>query len=262
MSASEHNRVYDCHVHSAVSADSEMPPQNAMARAQALGIGLCFTEHVDFECSSDVCFAADIPQYLTDYEKYRSDTVLLGAEVGLTYNSRAASRRAVSDSRLDFVIGSVHIVRDYDLYRPEFYEQNLPWEDIYRQYFDFTLKVIENCDYFDSLGHMDYISRYSRLDIKNLEYNTFRKEYNKVFDMLIDRHKVLELNTRRIGDPAVAKYLYSVYEGYYNRGGRYITVGSDAHKEEPIGANFDIAFDIAKRIGLTICYFKNRRLHV
>ncbi|MDR0999670.1 MAG: histidinol-phosphatase HisJ family protein [Clostridiales bacterium] len=254
--------IYDCHVHSAVSADSEMPPQDAIARAQALGVGLCFTEHVDFECSSDKCFAADISQYLTDYEQYRSDTVLLGAEVGLTYNSRAASRKAVSDDRLDFIIGSVHIVRDYDLFMPEFYEQDLPWEDIYRQYFAFTIKVIEHCEYFDSLGHIDYISRYSRFDIKNVEYNTFRKEYDKIFEMLIDRGKVLELNTRRLGDPSAAKCLYSVYEGYYNRGGRYVTVGSDAHSTEVIGANFDIAADIAKRIGLNICYFKNRRLRV
>ena len=40
--------LFDSHLHTEVSADSDMKAQDALARAEELGIGLVFTEHIDF----------------------------------------------------------------------------------------------------------------------------------------------------------------------------------------------------------------------
>ena len=40
---------FDSHIHTSFSADSEMRAEEALARAEEQGIGLVFTEHLDYD---------------------------------------------------------------------------------------------------------------------------------------------------------------------------------------------------------------------
>ena len=40
--------IFDSHSHTAFSADSEMKAADAIAMAEKAGVGLVFTEHLDF----------------------------------------------------------------------------------------------------------------------------------------------------------------------------------------------------------------------
>ena len=54
--------------------------------------------------------------------------------------------------------------------------------------------------------------------------------------------------------------LKPVYESYKNFGGRYVTIGSDAHRPEVIGDHFDEALKFIYEIGLIPVTFCQRKI--
>ena len=70
----------------------------------------------------------------------------------------------------------------------------------------------------------------------------------------------MELNTRRLGESLPLKELVPTYKRYRELGGKYITLGSDAHNKESIGMNFKVAQDFAEALDLKIVTFRNRKM--
>ncbi|MEG1634692.1 MAG: hypothetical protein RR388_03595 [Rikenellaceae bacterium] len=68
----------------------------------------------------------------------------------------------------------------------------------------------------------------------------------------------MEINSRRLGNPNAFNPLMDIYRRYKELGGKYVTIGSDAHYAEYIGSNINKGFAIAESLGLTPIYFKNR----
>ncbi|MDR2650671.1 MAG: hypothetical protein LBB94_13290 [Clostridiales bacterium] len=54
--------------------------------------------------------------------------------------------------------------------------------------------------------------------------------------------------------------LYDIYEGYHKLGGRYVTLGSDAHYAGGVGGGIDEAFRMADKIGLKSVHFVRREM--
>ena len=252
--------IFDSHVHTRFSVDSRMGPEEASAAASRLGLGICAAEHVDFETDSDEPSLIDADRYFGEYASWRSESFLLGLEIGLTVNTRAAGRITAADPRLDFCIGSVHVSNGYDIYTLSLWKQNIPPEEILAGYLRYTVTAIEKCGFFDSLGHIDYPSRYSPQTEKNIRYKTYQKLFDEVFTALLDLKKTIEINTKLMYDPAACSNLYDIYEGYYNKGGRYVTLGSDAHRPESVGAHIGEAYRMAKKIGLTPVHYECREM--
>ena len=250
--------IYDSHIHTRFSPDSRMNPEEALAAASKLGLGLCAAEHVDYECDDDILLVADTDKYFKECAVYKPAGLLLGLEIGLTVNTRAIGRKTASDPRMDFCIGSVHVSFGYDTYTSSFWQRNIP--DIKGDFLRYTAIVIDKCDFFDSLGHIDFPSRYCPFAEKDIKYGTYKILYDKVFSALLDKGKVIEINTERIHNPEAAQNLFNIYEGYYKMGGRYVTLGSDAHVSSDIGKGFDKALDIAGRIGLTPVHYVQREM--
>ena len=56
--------------------------------------------------------------------------------------------------------------------------------------------------------------------------------------------------------------LTELYMRYKELGGKYVTLGSDAHVTKAIGANFAAAEKMAADCGLKIVYYKRRQRHL
>ncbi len=54
--------------------------------------------------------------------------------------------------------------------------------------------------------------------------------------------------------------MVEIYSYYRELGGKYITLGSDSHKIEHIGRNFEKLYKFLEETKLTPCYFKDRKL--
>ena len=84
--------IFDSHMHTKFSADSEMLATDALKRADDLNLGVVFTEHFDYGLELDgKNFTFDSAAYMNEYKNLRGDKVLLGVEVGLRKFARAAA---------------------------------------------------------------------------------------------------------------------------------------------------------------------------
>ena len=249
---------FDSHIHTRFSADSTMTAEEALEAAKKQGLGLVFTEHVDFSYPGDLTFWFSPEEYWTAYEPLRGDMLCLGVEVGLVLGEEEMAEAFLARAPFDEVIGSVHLVDGRDLYEAAGYEGR-PQREMYAAYLHLMARLIRTHPYIDVLGHIDYIARYAPYDAPGIRYNEYAAEIDEVLLAIIETDTALELNTRRLGDTFAAEELLPLYRRYGELGGEYITIGSDAHQPDAIGAHFDIARQLAEVCGLTPITFRARR---
>lgn len=251
--------IFDSHMHTKFSADSEMLAVDAINRARSLDLGVVFTEHFDYGLElNGKPFTFDAAEYFGEYDNLRGDDVRLGVEVGLRKFARAANEKFIAAADFDLIIGSIHLVDDYDIYYPEFYAGK-DKATAYGKYFAQMADEAAACDY-DVLGHIDYICRAAPYDNPEIDYATFKAAIDAVLKIVVERGKVLELNTRRFGSARAVNELVPVYKKYRALGGQFVTIGSDAHNVDAVGNYFARALDFARELDLTPVTFRERRL--
>lgn len=249
--------IFDCHAHTKFSLDSEMSAVEAIETAKNLNIGIIFTEHFDFDLEG---FQFGAQEYFWEYEKFRGENVRLGVEIGLTKNSVQANKDFIAQGNFDLVIGSIHLVDNFDIYYPEFFadkDKNFA----YKKYFAAMKENISVHD-FDVLGHIDYICRAAPYENPGLDYETFSDEIDEILKILVESEKILELNTRRFDKKSVLNELAPIYKKYRELGGKFISIGSDAHKISAIGNYFDTAKKFAEDLNLIPVNFRDRKIYL
>ena len=114
---------------------------------------------------------------------------------------------------------------------------------------------------FDVLGHLDYVVRYGKHQAEAYSYEKFSDEIDMILRELISSGKGLELNMAGIKYGLGFAHPHpSVLRRYKELGGEIITVGSDAHKAEHIGYEFEIAGELLKSCGFRYyTEFENRK---
>ncbi len=251
--------IFDSHIHTKFSADSKMLAAEVLDKAQSLNLGVVFTEHFDYGLELDGRkFEFNSADYMNEYKNLRGEKVRLGVEVGLRKFARAANSDFIGQADFDFVIGSIHLVDDLDIYYPEFYADK-DKATAYRKYFEQMAQEIAIAD-FDALGHIDYICRAAPYDNPEIDYPAFKAQIDEVLKIVVERGKVLELNTRRFDKSRAVEELILVYKKYRELGGRFVTIGSDAHRVEAVGNYFERALDFVRELNLTPVTFHERKL--
>ncbi|SDE65214.1 histidinol phosphate phosphatase [Sporomusa acidovorans] len=249
--------LFDTHVHTCFSNDSNMPIDAALKRAAELGLGIIITEHMDMaHPKPDVAF--DVNQYFKEYAKYRNEKVLLGIELGMRAECLQANCDIVTNQHFDYVIGSIHFVDNIEIYQEEYFQARTK-QETYNRYFESMLDCLKSYDFIDSLGHIDYISRYARYSNPELYYYEFSDRIDEILKLAARKEKALEINTRRLGNPDTAANLLPIYKRFKELGGQMVTIGSDAHKPESIGNHLSIAHAMADACNLKVVYFKQRK---
>ncbi len=251
--------MFDTHVHTLFSTDSRMSIDQLRDKIKLEGIGAIITEHIDLDYPDKNKFRFNPKEYFDAYDRYRCSNLLLGVELGLGDSNNKENRSIAGDNPFDYVIGSVHAVDGQDLYFEDFYK-NKGKHEAYVRYLSAMAKAVEEGDYFDCLGHIDYICRYARYDDRELYCKEFSEYIDRVLRAVINTGKVLELNTRRLGDEGVKENLITIYKRYQELGGRYATLGSDAHTIDTVGYCFKEGLQMLMDCRLKPVYFKERRM--
>jgi histidinol-phosphatase (PHP family) len=262
---------YDTHVHSAASPDSEMEKEEAIFAGKNAGLGVCFTEHVDFMAAPPVGvgdFVCDFGVYPREYEHLRGEGVLLGLEVGLSAEFLEKNKRVVQGD-YDFIIGSVHEVDGVELYyaanklafENEQFTRDLHdperVEHCIRRYLTYSREMVEVSDFFDSFGHVEYLAKMSAVARGKSSYGEFAGEFDGLLRAIIEGGVALEINTATFDD--LGESGFAIFKRFGELGGRFCTVGSDAHRPHEIGRNFETARKMAHEAGLVPVYFKERK---
>ena len=252
---------FDSHIHTSFSADSEMRAEEALARAEEQGIGLVFTEHLDYDYPSagKEQFIFDPEAYWTAYEPLRAaGNLSLGVEMGMMASARKKNAAFVQRVPFDFVLGSIHFLECKDLYYPETFAGREKAE-MYHEYFTVMRDEIYAHPFIDALAHIDYIARNATFAHPEISYGDFTGDIDAVLRALIETDTVLELNTRRFDAPQGKSSLVPIFRRYREMGGREVTLGSDAHNAAAIGFAFREAHEMAESLGLRVVTFFARR---
>lgn len=253
--------IFDTHMHTEFSTDSTMKLKDAIKASKEKNFGIIITEHLDPTYPKENEFRCDINSYLEAYSKYKSDSLLLGIEIGLSDIESKFDDSIGNLYDLDYIIGSIHSIYDCDIYLE--YSKILDTkENYFLKYLNYIQKCLNLHDNFDSLGHIDYICRYCPFEEKILDVALFKEKLIDIFNILISKNKVLELNTVRLSTEEGRNNLYDILSLYKTCGGKYITLGSDAHNSTDIFRNFDFALELCRNLNLYPVYFKNRKMHL
>lgn len=251
--------IFDSHMHSKFSTDSDMNILDAISISNEKNIGIIITDHMDLDYPVKNEFRFDVPTYFNKYEKYRSDKLKLGIEIGLTQNTFAQNEKIASSHDFDFILGSIHAIKDLDIYC-DYVHQGYNKHDFFSYYLEDMLSCVKLYNNFDSLSHIDYPCRYCSFKNKEIPFSYFKNILSEIFTTLISKEKVLELNSSRLHITSARESLFDIYKLYKDLGGKYVTLGSDAHNHKNISKNFNIALDFIESIGLKGVYFSKRKL--
>lgn len=273
--------LIDCHTHTQFSVDSDADISEMIEKACLLGLAAyAVTDHC--ECnrwySEDHYPDEDTYRYYdfgTDFEnsvsavtslkeKYSGRfNLICGVEMGQATHDFDIAEKIVSDSRVDFVIGSMHQLPKTEDFAFIEYDK-MSRQDIYGLAERYFLEINKLCKWgkFDVLGHLTYILRYINGTAGiNLDINPFDEVIADSLKTLIERGKGIEINTsglrQKYGDvfPSL-KYVKLFRE----LGGEILSIGSDAHTVADLGSGITEGAKIALEAGFKyLCYFKERK---
>lgn len=250
--------LWDTHLHTSFSGDSDAAPEKMIQRAVELGLaGVCVTDHLDLDYPEEPeLFLPDLDACAFEIRrleiKYRDVLpVRFGLELGLQPHLAQKHREILAGHDFDFVIGSSHVVHGTDPWYPAFYEGRAERE-AYLEYFESIPENIRAFDGFDVYGHLDYVVRYGPHTNENYSYGAYREILDEILKLLIERGKGLEINTAGfrygIGHPNPTE---DILKRYREMGGEILTIGSDAHQPEHIAYDFQKVPDLLKSCGFS-----------
>lgn len=251
--------IFDTHMHTRFSTDSRMTLEEAVGQSRQLGLGIVLTEHMDLAYPEPAAFTFDVDAYFQSYGPYRSDSLLLGIEIGMRTDCLDGNREIIERYPFDYCIGSIHVVDNMDIYQEGFYLSRSK-QEVYHQYFSSMADCLACHDFVDSLGHIDYIARYARYADPEIYCHELQDDIDQVLKLVAAKGKAMEINTRRLQSQEFVDALLPVYQRFYQLGGRYVTIGSDAHKAADIGRGLATAQAIADHCQLKVVKFKGRRM--
>ena len=256
----------DYHFHTDFSGDSQTPAHAQLEQAISLGMkSLCVTDHHDYDVDSVIDFTLSADRYMETMtalkEEYRGRIDLrIGIELGLQTHLKEYFKELLSAYPFDFVIGSTHFINRKDPAYPEFFEGR-DEREAYLQYFQVTLNNVKNLDTYDVAGHLDYIVRYGPNKAAYYSYEAYRDVLDDILRAVIESGKGIECNTAgfrkgiRQPNPCVP-----VLKRFKELGGEILTIGSDAHVPEDLGADFQKARELLLECGFSYyTEFKGRR---
>lgn len=249
--------IFDSHVHTTLSADADTTIAEAIRVAEEKGIGLVVTDHMDWDFPAPFPdFRADLKRLFREYGPLRNERVLLGIELGMTRGSIVQCREIAASHPFDFLLGSVHVLDGREVDGALYREREA--HEIYREYLREAAQLVQQID-VDALAHVDYPLRSTS---EELLFSDYESEFRALFDVMLARNVCLELNASRLGNPAAYANLRDIYRAYQAQGGRYVTLGSDAHEPQEIADNFALSLDLLRETGLTPVHFCQRKMMI
>ena len=257
----------DYHVHSSFSFDSEESPRAIVEKAIALGMKqICFTDHQDFNWPIEgESPYIDFPKYFEVLNSLRNEysskiNILKGVELGLTSDNFSLCHKLLDSYDFDFVIGSCHIVDQMDPYYAEFWEGKND-RDCFELYFKTLLEGLLEFSQIDTLGHLDYVVRYSPNRDSNYSPFDYQDVIDEILKFIIEKDIKLEINTSNLSKGFNFFNPHTdIIKRYKELGGEIITVGSDAHYTEYLADHIDFAYDILKKAGFDyVCTFREKK---
>ncbi|RKI43398.1 histidinol-phosphatase HisJ family protein [bacterium D16-51] len=243
----------DYHVHTEYSDDSIYPMEDVILDAIEMGLDeICFTDHVDYGVKCDWDSGKTIeyrdgeplanvyyPHYMEEIKEMQylyGDRIALktGLEFGMQVHTIPQFEQLFSKYKFDFIILSVHQVENKEFWTQDF-QTGKTQQEYHECYYGEMLELVRRYKNYSVIGHMDLITRYDKAG--GYPFEKIKPLVTDILKTVISDGKGIELNTSfhryALSDTTPSAEILKLY---YNLGGKVITIGSDSHRPEQLGA--------------------------
>jgi histidinol-phosphatase (PHP family) len=187
-------------------------------------------------------------------KKYPSLTIRLGLEVDFIPGRQDWIRELAAMHPWDFFLGSVHFIGDWpvDLSAEAWKDQDV--ETRWREYFDLWTQAARS-RLFDSLAHPDLPKKFNFRPATD-----FTNVYLDALRAVAESDVAIEISTAGLRKPCREIYPSAEFLRFARRLNIPVTLGSDAHIPQDVGADFGRAVALARSCGYSqTCRFSRRK---
>lgn len=262
--------LVDMHSHTCHSFDAEFPVDELVASSVSRGLKtVAFTDHVEMDV-----FRTDSNRYdVTAEESYKDIKrakkqyenqieICVGVELGEPCYNLEETEKLLCEKNYDIVIGSLHNLKGLkDFSQIDYFNDGYDIYELLHQYYE-DQKQIAQWARFDTMAHIIYPLRYmiGKYGI-SIDRSRISGDIDELLDILAKKEKALEINTsglrQKIGTTMPDE---NIVRRFRELGGKFVTVGSDSHTADDMGAGIAQGYEIAKRCGFdSVLIFKNRQ---
>jgi len=264
--------LFDQHLHSRHSCDSQADPAENVRQAIERGLaGLTFTEHFDVHPDDWATCVYDDTAYSNTISSLRDSfghRIFIGKGIEVCFQPERMDfiLDFLDRHEFDLIVLSIHYFDGKPLHRQR------SWDGLDAQagtelYLRGALEAASWCERttktqgrrFDVLGHLDLAKRYTRRFFDTYDMNPHRGLIDEILQTCLAAELTPEINTSSLrqglretmpGPPTIQRYA--------QLGGTAMSVGSDAHRSQDVGAGFDEAAGLLRSAGLSSVVFKQR----
>jgi histidinol-phosphatase (PHP family) len=165
----------------------------------------------------------------------------------------------VKKHKLDYVIGSKHLVYGLDPFGSELWKQYTQ-KQAYEAYLVECIECAAACDFYDVFGHLGYIAKFCPFEDALMSYSDYSDAIDELLKILVKHGKGLEINTSGIKNTGTVMPEIPIAKRFFELGGEIVTVGSDAHDEAAVGRAVAETMQQLGSVGLKyVCAFDSRK---
>lgn len=243
----------DYHMHSNYSCDSDVPMAALCRAAVDAGIDeIGLSEHFDSHPYDECTGFLRVEEWWDEFYRCKNDfqpvlRLKAGIEISEPHQYPDEVDMLLDAHPWDYAIGSLHWIEDEIIFKDPYFNRSP--EEAYEGYFLELQRMVET-GRFNILGHIDIVKRYGFEHYGPFDVTAYEKLIRPILSTLAERGLALEVNTitlrRSIQETSPSSQVLSWFK---EEGGRWISLGSDAHLASDVGANLEDAIQIIRSIG-------------
>jgi histidinol-phosphatase (PHP family) len=201
-------------------------------KAQEIGLtDFALTDHDRYKAG----FSFDEIYKLRD--KFPDLKIRAGIELDNDPETSADGKKWVEENynKLDFVLGSVHFVKDFPFDHPHYIKEydNYDIDELYLEYYKLIQKTAKS-GLVDSLAHLDLIKIF-----EFFPNNDLSDLYHETLDIIKAEDLSMEISTAGYRKPIGEQYPSHDLIKMAKAKGISFTIASDAHTSADLGKNYD-----------------------
>lgn len=255
---------HDYHLHTTFSPDSRAAMESMCRSAIEKGIPeIGFTEHYDLHPLEPQRDFFKPEAWFAELERCRALfagqlVIRAGLEIGEPHRFGPQAQALLAAYPFDYALGSLHWVGDTIIFDRSFFQR--PADEAYRAFF-VELEAMTRAGGFDVLSHFDVPVRTGALIYEGYDPRRYEDVIRPVLRNCIEHGIALDINTAALRSRVqVLTPGLDILRWYVEMGGRRVTLGSDAHRPEHLGAHLTQAIDTLRTAGLThLTFFEARQ---